>query len=275
MLILAATPIGNLSDASPRLVEHLVGSRFIAAEDTRTLFKLTQALGVKVNAKLFSLHDHNERERLEQLVEVAREHDLLLVSDAGMPTVSDPGFNLVRACAEAGVDVTIVPGPSAVLSALAVSGLPTDRFTFEGFMPRKDGERRTLFEELLRERRTMIFFESPHRLFDSLLVAAEVFGADRKASVSRELTKKFEHTERGTLAELAEWAKSDPKGEFVVVIAGAGELIRDIHTLVEDVLALVEAGERLKDAVNQIAELSKVSKSELYQLSLDARKDKQ
>ena len=275
MLILAATPIGNLSDASPRLVEHLVGSRFIAAEDTRTLFKLAQALGVKVNAKLFSLHDHNERERLEQLVEVARDNDLLVVSDAGMPTVSDPGFNLVRACAEAGVDVTIVPGPSAVLSALAVSGLPTDRFTFEGFMPRKDGERRTLFEELLRERRTMIFFESPHRLFDSLQVAAEMFGADRKASVSRELTKKFEHTERGTLAELAEWSKSDPKGEFVVVIAGAGELIRDIHTLVEDVLALVEAGERLKDAVNQIAELSKVSKGELYQLSLDARKDKQ
>jgi 16S rRNA (cytidine1402-2'-O)-methyltransferase len=275
VLILAATPIGNLSDASPRLVEHLVGSRFIAAEDTRTLFKLAQALGVKINAKLFSLHDHNERERLEQLVEVAREHDLLVVSDAGMPTVSDPGFNLVRACAEAGVDVTIVPGPSAVLSALAVSGLPTDRFTFEGFMPRKDGERRTLFEELLRERRTMIFFESPHRLFDSLQVAAEVFGADRKASVSRELTKKFEHTERGTLAELAEWAKSDPKGEFVVVIAGAGELIRDIRTLVEDVLALVAGGERLKDAVNQIAELSKVAKGELYQLSLDARKDKQ
>ena len=275
MLILAATPIGNLSDASPRLVEHLVGSKFIAAEDTRTLFKLAQALGVKINAKLFSLHDHNERERLEQLVEVARDNDLLVVSDAGMPTVSDPGFNLVRACAEAGVAVTIVPGPSAVLSALAVSGLPTDRFTFEGFMPRKDGERRTLFEELLRERRTMIFFESPHRLLESLQAAAEVFGAERKASVSRELTKKFEHTERGTLAELVEWAKSDPKGEFVVVIAGAGGIIRDIHTLVEDVLALVDSGERLKDAVNQIAELSKVSKSELYQLSLDARRDKQ
>jgi 16S rRNA (cytidine1402-2'-O)-methyltransferase len=275
VLILAATPIGNLSDASPRLVEHLVGSKFIAAEDTRTLFKLAQALGVKINAKLFSLHDHNERERLEQLVEVARDNDLLVVSDAGMPTVSDPGFNLVRACAEAGVAVTIVPGPSAVLSALAVSGLPTDRFTFEGFMPRKDGERRTLFEELLRERRTMIFFESPHRLLESLQAAAEVFGAERKASVSRELTKKFEHTERGTLGELAEWAKSDPKGEFVVVIAGAAGVIRDIHTLVEDVLTLVDSGERLKDAVNQIAELSKVSKSELYQLSLDARRDKQ
>ena len=275
MLILAATPIGNLSDASPRLVEHLDGSKFIAAEDTRTLFKLAQALGVKINAKLFSLHDHNERERLEQLVEVARDNDLLVVSDAGMPTVSDPGFNLVRACAEAGVAVTVVPGPSAVLSALAVSGLPTDRFTFEGFMPRKDGERRTLFEELLRERRTMIFFESPHRLLESLQAAAEVFGAERKASVSRELTKKFEHTERGTLGELAEWAKSDPKGEFVVVIAGAAGVIRDIHSLVEDVLTLVESGERLKDAVNQIAELSKVSKSELYQLSLDARRDKQ
>jgi 16S rRNA (cytidine1402-2'-O)-methyltransferase len=275
VLILAATPIGNLSDASPRLVEHLVGSKFIAAEDTRTLFKLAQALGVKINAKLFSLHDHNERERLEQLVEVARDNDLLVVSDAGMPTVSDPGFNLVRACAEAGVAVTVVPGPSAVLSALAVSGLPTDRFTFEGFMPRKDGERRTLFEELLRERRTMIFFESPHRLLESLQAAAEVFGAERKASVSRELTKKFEHTERGTLGELAEWAKSDPKGEFVVVIAGAAGVIRDIHTLVEDVLTLVDSGERLKDAVNQIAELSKVSKSELYQLSLDARRDKQ
>ena len=273
MLILAATPIGNLSDASPRLVEHLVGSKFIAAEDTRTLFKLAQALGIKINARLFSLHDHNERERLEQLVEVARDNDLLLVSDAGMPTVSDPGFNLVRACAEAGVEVTIVPGPSAVLSALAVSGLPTDRFTFEGFMPRKDGERRTLFEKLLRERRTMIFFESPHRLLESLQVAAEVFGADRKASISRELTKKFEHTERATLAELVDWAKSEPKGEFVVVIAGAGAPVRKIEELVEDVLVLVASGERLKDAVNQIAELSKVSKSELYQLSLDARKD--
>ena len=273
MLILAATPIGNLSDASPRLVEHLVGSKFIAAEDTRTLFKLAQALGIKINARLFSLHDHNERERVEQLVEVARDNDLLLVSDAGMPTVSDPGFNLVRACAEAGVEVTIVPGPSAVLSALAVSGLPTDRFTFEGFMPRKDGERRTLFEELLRERRTMIFFESPHRLLESLEAAADVFGADRKASVSRELTKKFEHTERATLAELVDWAKSEPKGEFVVVIAGAGAPVRKIEELVEDVLVLVASGERLKDAVNQIAELSKVSKSELYQLSLDARKD--
>ena len=272
MLILAATPIGNLGDASPRLVEALTTYKYIAAEDTRTLLNLVHALGVRHEAKLFSLHEHNESERLTQLVDIAKTEDVLVVSDAGMPTVSDPGFNLVRACAEAGVEVTIVPGPSAVLSALAVSGLPTDRFTFEGFMPRKDGERRTLFEQLLREQRTMIFFESPHRLLDSLQAAADVFGAERKASVSRELTKKFEHTERGTLAQLVEWAKSDPKGEFVVVIAGAGELIRDIHALVDDVLTLVAGGERLKEAVNQIAEMAKVSKSELYQLALDARK---
>lgn len=272
MLILAATPIGNLADASPRLVEHLTGSKYIAAEDTRTLFKLAQALGVKVAAKTFSLHDHNERERLDQLVAVAREHDLLVVSDAGMPTVSDPGFNLVRACAEAGVAVTVVPGPSAVLSALAVSGLPTDRFTFEGFVPRKEGERRKLFESLQREPRTMIFFESPHRLSESLQAASAAFGSERRASVSRELTKKFEHTQRGTLAELITWAEGDPKGEFVVVIAGAEEFEQDLNALVSDVLTLVASGERLKDAVNQIAEISKVSKSELYQLALDARK---
>ncbi len=272
MLILAATPIGNLADASPRLVEHLQQSRFIAAEDTRTLFKLAQALGLKLQAKTFSLHEHNEHERISQLVDIAREHDLLVVSDAGMPTVSDPGFTLVRACADQGIAITVIPGPSAVISALAVSGLPTDRFTFEGFLPRKDGERRTLFEELIREQRTMIFFDSPHRIHDSLKVAAAVFGEDRRASVSRELTKKFEHTERGTLAELLTWAADEPKGEMVLVISGAVEQSRDIGTLVKDVLDLAQSGIGLKQAVAEIAEITKVSKSELYQLALDARK---
>lgn len=272
MLILAATPIGNLSDASPRLVEHLQNSRYIAAEDTRTLYKLALALGIQVTAKTFSLHEHNEHERIDQLLEIAREHDLLVVSDAGMPTVSDPGFNLVRACAEHDIPVTVVPGPSAVLSALAVSGLPTDRFTFEGFLPRKDGERRSLFEELLREQRTMIFFESPHRIHDSLKVAAKVLGSERRASVSRELTKKFEHTERGTLGELVEWSAVEPKGEIVVVIAGAAAELRDITALVRDVLDLAESGIGLKQAVAEIAEITKVSKGELYQLALDARK---
>ena len=272
MLILAATPIGNLSDASPRLVENLQSALYIAAEDTRTLYKLAQALGISVTAKTFSLHDHNERERVGQLVEIARDNDLLVVSDAGMPTVSDPGFNLVRACAEAGVSVSVIPGPSAVLAALAVSGLPTDRFTFEGFIGRKDGERRKQFESLAAERRTMIFFESPHRIAESLAAAAEVFGVDRPASVSRELTKKFEHTERGSLAELAIWAQSDPKGEMVIVIAGAAETEHDIQALVARVLQLQDQGVRLKEAVAEVAELYGASKSELYQLALDARK---
>ncbi len=272
MLILAATPIGNLSDASPRLVENLQSASHIAAEDTRTLYKLAQALGISVTAKTFSLHDHNERERVGQLVEIAREHDLLVVSDAGMPTVSDPGFNLVRACAEAGIEVSVIPGPSAVLAALAVSGLPTDRFTFEGFIARKDGERRKQFESLAAEKRTMIFFESPHRIHESLATAAEVLGQDRPASVSRELTKKFEHTERGSLADLVAWAADEPKGEMVVVIAGAAESAIDITALVERVLHLQDQGVRLKEAVAEVSELYGASKSELYQLALDARK---
>ena len=272
MLILAATPIGNLSDASPRLVEHLVNSKFIAAEDTRSLLKLANALGVKLNARLFSLHEHNENDRIEQILEIAGDEDVLVVSDAGMPTVSDPGFLLVRAAVKSKIPVTIIPGPSAVLSALAVSGLPTDRFTFEGFLPRKSGDRRKTFESLLREPRTMVFFESPHRILESLEDAAGIFGAERQASVSRELTKKFEHTERGTLPELVEWAKSEPKGEMVLVMAGAVIAEAKSEDLVQQVLALIEDGIGLKQAVAEIAGAAGAGKSELYQAVLEARK---
>ncbi|MDE2386550.1 MAG: 16S rRNA (cytidine(1402)-2'-O)-methyltransferase [Actinomycetales bacterium] len=272
MLILAATPIGNLADASPRLIEHLQTCEFIAAEDTRSLLNLVHGLGIRHNAKLFSLHEHNESDRLTQLVEIASTSDVLVVSDAGMPTVSDPGFLLVRACVEAGVAVTIVPGPSAVLSALAVSGLPTDRFTFEGFLPRKGGDRRKAFTALAGETRTMVFFESPHRILESLEDAASVLGADRQATVSRELTKKFEHTERGTLAELIEWAKTEPKGEMVIVIAGAVAREVDAGSLVQQVLALAASGTGLKQAVAELASANGVSKSELYSLTLEARK---
>ena len=272
MLILAATPIGNLSDASPRLVEHLVSSKFIAAEDTRSLLKLANALGIKLNARLFSLHEHNENERIEQILEIAGDEDVLVVSDAGMPTVSDPGFLLVRAAVKAKIPVTIIPGPSAVLSALAVSGLPTDRFTFEGFLPRKSGDRRKTFESLLREPRTMVFFESPHRILESLEDAAAIFGAERQASVSRELTKKFEHTERGTLPELVDWAKSEPKGEMVLVMAGAVIAEAKSEDLVQQVLALIEDGIGLKQAVAEIAGAAGAGKSELYQAVLEARK---
>ena len=269
MLIIAATPIGNLKDASPRLVEALVTTKFIAAEDTRTLLNLVHSLGVRHEAKLFSLHEHNESTRLTQLVEIAKTEDVLLVSDAGMPTVSDPGFLLVRAAVEADVEVTVIPGPSAVLAALAVSGLPTDRFTFEGFLPRKSGERKKTFKALLAERRTMVFFESPHRIKEALEDAAEVFGVDRLATVSRELTKKFEHTERATLGELIVWAKTDPKGEMVLVVAGAVEETRALEDIVEEVLADNKNG--LKQAVAICAEKYGVSKSGLYQAALEAR----
>lgn len=271
MLILAATPIGNLGDASPRLIEVLAEAKFIAAEDTRSLLKLAGILKVKLNAKLFSLHEHNEGERIKQILEIAADDNVVVVSDAGMPTVSDPGFLLVRAAVDAGIDVSVIPGPSAVLSALAVSGLPTDRFSFEGFLPRKSGERRKTFQSLAREPRTMVFFESPHRIKESLDDAAEVLGPDRQASVSRELTKKFEHTERGPLSELIEWAKTDPKGEMVLVIAGAQPIEIAVGDLVVEVNKLIEAGEKLKPAVATIAEQHGASKSELYQLVLDSR----
>jgi 16S rRNA (cytidine1402-2'-O)-methyltransferase len=273
VIILAATPIGNLSDASPRLVEHLKISKFIAAEDTRSLLKLANNLGVKLNARLFSLHEHNESDRIAQILEIAAEEDVLVVSDAGMPTVSDPGFLLVRAAVEAGLEITVIPGPSAVLSALAVSGLPTDRFTFEGFLPRKQGERRKAFEALSREPRTMVFFESPHRILESLEDAALTLGENRRATVSRELTKKFEHTERGPLSSLIEWAKTEPKGEMVLVIAGAEATVTKIEDLVAQVLALIDEGTRLKEAVAEIAGANGASKSELYQLVLEHRKE--
>lgn len=272
MLILAATPIGNLADASPRLVEALTQSKFIAAEDTRSLLKLANSLGIKLNARLFSLHEHNEGDRLTQILEIAQDEQVLVVSDAGMPTVSDPGFLLVRAAVVAGVAVTVIPGPSAVLSALAVSGLPTDRFTFEGFLPRKTGDRRKMFASLAREPRTMVFFESPHRILESLQDAVLELGANRAATVSRELTKKFEHTERGTLEHLVEWAKSEPKGEMVLVVAGAVAEAIQIEDLVEQVLALTGEGAGLKDAVAEIASASGASKKDLYQLVLERRK---
>ena len=274
MLILAATPIGNLSDASARLIEHLGTSKFIAAEDTRTLLKLARGLGVKLDAKLFSLHEHNEAERVTQLLEIAATEDVLVVSDAGMPTVSDPGFVLVRAAIEAGIEVTVIPGPSAVLAALAVSGLPTDRFSFEGFLPRKSGERRKLFQSLLLETRTMIFFESPHRIDDALKDALSVFGDLRQATVSRELTKKFEQTVRGTIPELLEWSANPTKGELVLVIAGNSEASVTTATLEELLLEVAEgrsAGLSLKQSVAKVADKHSLSKSDLYQQVLDSR----
>lgn len=267
MLILAATPIGNIQDASARLISTLQQAKTILAEDTRTLLKLANHLGIKLSAELISLHEHNESQRLEKLVELAELSDVVLVSDAGMPTISDPGFLLVRACAEAGVEIQVIPGPSAVISALAVSGLPTDRFSFEGFIPRKSGERIKLFQSLSLESRTMVFFESPHRIQDSLRDALSVFGSDRKASISRELTKKFEQTKRGTLAELVEWAVG-VKGELVLVIQGSPPKSVDLAQLVSKVLELKAEGAGMKQAASLVSSEFSVSSSELYSLAL-------
>ena len=271
MLILAATPIGNLGDASARLIETLGAITVIASEDTRVTIKLLTALGVDNRPRLISLNDHNEGAKAPELVALAAETDVLVLSDAGMPAVSDPGYHLVEAAAAAGVRVTALPGPSAVLTALAVSGLPTDRFTFEGFLPRKPGERASALRALAGERRTMVFFESPNRLAASLADVATSLGADRRVVVCRELTKFFEEVRRGTAAELAEWAAAGVRGEICLVVEGAAALTIDLETGVGQVLELLSDGVRLKDAAAAIAEATGLGKRELYEAALRAR----
>jgi 16S rRNA (cytidine1402-2'-O)-methyltransferase len=268
VLILAATPIGNLADASDRLKQAIEKSEHIACEDTRSFKQLASALGLRFHARLYSLHDHNEKSRLDELVEIARAHDLLVVSDAGMPTISDPGFNLVRSCIDEQIEVSVIPGASSVLGALAISGLPTDRFIFEGFLPRKKGERSSVFRSLENETRTMIFFEAPHRILDALTDAAEVFGPEHQAVVVRELTKKFEEVVRGTLSELIDWAQSEPKGEMVLLLAGTSRGEAYYEVLAQRALALAQTGIGLKQAVGEIAKESAASKSVIYEHAL-------
>lgn len=269
VIILAATPIGNLGDASRRLIEALENAHTIAAEDTRTAIHLLRALGIENRPQLVALHEHNEVAKAAELVEFAREADLLVLTDAGMPAISDPGFALVAAAAAAGVTVTVIPGPSAVLAALAVSGLPTDRFTFEGFIPRTS--RVAWLSALAREERTMVFFESPHRLADTLTDMVQTFGAERHVVVARELTKLHEEVRRGTAAELAGWAASGVKGEICVVVAGAEPATASLTEGIEQVTALVAAGARLKEAAAEVAEETGLRRRDLYQGALASR----
>lgn len=271
MIILAATPIGNLGDASRRLTEALETATVIAAEDTRTTIRLLAALGIANRPRLIALHDHNEKARAAEIVALAAAQDVLVLSDAGMPTVSDPGYSLVAEAAAQNVIVTVLPGPSAVLAAVAVSGLPTDRFTFEGFTPRKSGERRTTFRALAAEERTMVFFESPARLGASLIDMVHAFGADRPAAVCRELTKMHEEVMRGPLARLAAWAGPGVRGEIVVVVAGAARREVPFADAVTQVLAQTGAGTRLKDAAAEVSAQTGHSSRELYQAALVAR----
>ncbi len=271
MIILGATPIGNLGDATRRLVDTLAAVEVVAAEDTRTTQRLLAGLGVSHRPRLIALHDHNEKERAAEIVELARERDVLVLSDAGMPTVSDPGFGLVAAAAAAGVRVTALPGPSAVLTALAVSGLPTDRFAFEGFPPRKAGERRAAFAALAAEPRTLVFFESPARLAVTLADLADTFGAGRPAAVCRELTKLHEEIVRGALGDLAAWAAGRVRGEIAVVVGGAAPRETVFADAVAQVRGLVAGGTRLKDAAAEVSAHTGHSARELYQATLAAR----
>jgi 16S rRNA (cytidine1402-2'-O)-methyltransferase len=273
-VVLAATPIGDPEDASPRLRRLLATADVVAAEDTRRLTGLLQRLEVRTTGRVVSHHEHNEAARVEELLDVVRGGGtVLVVSDAGMPTVSDPGFTLVRAAVAAGLPVTAAPGPSAVLTALAVSGLPTDRFCFEGFLPRRPGERRRVLATLARDPRTTVYFEAPHRLAETLAAMAEVLGADRPAAVCRELTKTYEEVVRDTLGALTAWAEArDVRGEVCVVVGGAPEQgLPDVADLAPEVVARADAGERLKDVVAEVAQATGVAKRELYAAALAAR----
>ncbi|MEW9265892.1 16S rRNA (cytidine(1402)-2'-O)-methyltransferase [Kineococcus endophyticus] len=266
-LVLAGTPIGNAGDATTRLVDLLTTADVVAAEDTRRLRRLASTLGIAPQGKVLSYHEHNEVERTPELVDLVRSGaTVALVTDAGMPSVSDPGYRLVRACVDAELPVTVVPGPSAVLTALAVSGLPSDRFAFEGFAPRKPGERSRTFAALAADERTLVFFESPHRTATTLAAMADAFGPDRSAAVCRELTKTYEEVVRGPLGELAAWAAAEEvRGEVCLVVAGSsGAPSRQPGELVEEVLALVSSGYRLKDAVRVTADRGGVPSRTLY-----------
>ncbi|TQN30303.1 16S rRNA (cytidine1402-2'-O)-methyltransferase [Haloactinospora alba] len=268
ILTLAGLPIGNQEDAQPRLLEALHSARIIAAEDTRRLRRFASRAGVRLGgeagARVVSYYDANENRRAGELLEELRAgNDVLMVTDAGMPAVSDPGYRLVNACADAGVPVTAIPGPSAVTTALALSGLPSDRFCFEGFPPRKGQAGR--FAELARESRTLVFFESPRRVGATLAAMAEAFGADRRAAVCRELTKTHEEVRRGTLSELASWAR-EVRGEVTVVVAGAESrpVSRDPDDLAAAVAEREAGGLSRKDAVQQVAGELGVPKREVY-----------
>lgn len=274
VITLAATPIGNAADASARLRAALGGAGLIAAEDTRRLWALAQRLGVEITGRVVSLHEHNERQRAGELIEAARAgQGVLVVSDAGMPSVSDPGYRLVRAAVEAGVEVSVAPGPSAVLSALALSGLASDRFCFEGFLPRRAGERRRAITALSAEERTMVLFESPRRVHETVTMMAQILGQDRPAALCRELTKTHEEVRRATLGELARSTEAGVLGEVVLVVAGARPEAADPREAARAALSLADQGLRLKDAAGQAARAAGLRPNEVYREALALRQE--
>lgn len=275
-LILAATPLGNPGDASARLKLAITEATIIAAEDSRRFHRLCQDIDVVFTAQVLSFFEGNEVDRTRELLaELKSGAKVLVVSDAGMPTISDPGFRLMRDAIADGIDVCVIPGPSAVTMSIALSGLPTDRFSFEGFPPRTAGARLTTFEKLRHEERTMVFFEAPHRLIDSVKDAVDVFGADRRAAICREMTKRYEETIRGSLSELLAWASSNEVlGEITLVIAGAqpDSAQRTSLEMVARVREFESAGMDRKSAIATVADEFGIAKRLVYAAVIDANK---
>jgi 16S rRNA (cytidine1402-2'-O)-methyltransferase len=274
-LVLGGAPLGQPGDVGPRLREAMASADVVACEDTRRLHRLAQDLAVTIAGRVVTFHESVEKARLPGLVTALTEgRTVLLLTDAGMPSVSDPGYTLVRAAIEAGVEVTSVPGPSAVVTALAVSGLPCDRFCFEGFLPRKGGERRSALAALAAEPRTMVFYESPHRLADTLADAAAAFGADRPAAVCRELTKTHEEVRRGPLAELAGWAAEGVRGEITLVVAGAvaGPASLTAEELAAEVAVEEAAGADRKEAIRAVVVRTGLPRRVVYDAVVAAKR---
>jgi 16S rRNA (cytidine1402-2'-O)-methyltransferase len=268
MLILACLPIGDSRDASAHLIQVIQKVQYVAAEDSRKFARLCQDLDIKHNAKVISFFEGNESEKLEELTNLLElQKDLLVVTDAGAPGISDPGYRLIRAALQSNVEIKVLPGPSAVTTALLLSGLPTDRFCFEGFPPRTQGARAKWFEELAQQERTIIFFEAPHRITECLIDAANAFGLDRSGAICREMSKNYEEVVRGSIAELISWAKSkEILGEITVVIAGFDPSSRQIadEDLIKRVLELEEIGETRKEAIAQVAKKYAVAKRVVF-----------
>lgn len=275
-LVLAATPLGNPLDASERLKQAIASAEIIAAEDSRRFHRLASDLGVTFTAKVISFFEGNESDRTVEILELLRSgKEVLVVTDAGMPTISDPGFRLLRDAIAQNIETTVIPGPSAPTMAIALSGLPTDRFTFEGFAPRAQGARKSFYEKLRFEERTMVIFEAPHRLAESLADALAVFGADRSAAICREMTKTYEEVVRGSLEELLQWSMSkEILGEITLVIAGsaAGSEITSAADAVSRVKDYEAAGMDRKEAIATVADESGLPKKIVYAAVVDANK---
>ena len=274
-LILAAVPLGNIGDASSRLKEAIVQAEFIAAEDSRRFLRLCKDLGIECKAQIFSFFEGNESLRLDEIAEKLNSgHNVLLVSDAGMPSVSDPGYRAVRMAIEKGFKVKVIPGPSAVLAALALSGLPTDSFAFDGFPPRTSGARDQWCEERAHEIRTLVIFEAPHRITETIEALSRAFGSDRQGAICREITKTYEEVVRGTLAELLQWTLSkEMLGEFTVVIAGFDASSQELSD--QEIAAIVHRNESSgitrKEAISMTAKELHIPKRKVFDIMVDEK----